>query len=164
MFLDDKWESYFMDRGISELLNIIKLYYLDYYEIHLVKKIMIVNSSSPNVNAFDVNLVKFYLEEYYRFLASFDLEPYVYKKQNREIIENFNSDNPNYIGDYCMKIYNDIKQTIPKSDITKDKNTIIDIIKHNSVISSNNLNKKIMKTINSNDDFKHKLMISNKNN
>lgn len=152
LYHDDEWESYLMDAGVKELIRIIRDYYLEKYELFMIRKIF---DSSNDVSAIDKNKFQNQLEEYYKFLAYFELFPYAHKKPNSEIIENYKHSNDTFISDACTNLYHESKNKITKSDINKIKKQVVSIIKTNTQANINNLNKNIINTINMDEEFKN---------
>jgi hypothetical protein len=144
------WSPYLIDTGIKKLIEIIQDSYLYAYEMYLIKKIY----DGKIINEIERNKYKISLEEYYKFMNIFDIQPYCVDKTDNDIIENGSEDY--IIQDKIYKIYNEMK--ISKSEINKLKKTVTDIIKNNSKYNVQELNKKVISLLNLNEEFKNNLM------
>jgi hypothetical protein len=155
MFHDDQWYSYMMETGSKEIIRIVKDYLLVSYEKFILRKLF---HPTHAANAYDRAQYELQLTDYYEFLAIFDLYPYIYGRDNSEIIDCEISENGHFIEDFGMKLYQEKKSELSKSKINRTKKQVVDIIKRNSSFNIENLNKDIVKIINTDDSFKEKLI------
>jgi hypothetical protein len=101
------------------------------------------------------------LEEYYKFLAWFDIKPYIYKKNNNKILFNDNDDkyyeldNDYSIYDNYYKLYTNIMLKINKTEQAKVKKGIESIIKKNTKSFIIELNKKFLESFNNDGEYKN---------
>ena len=101
------------------------------------------------------------LEEYYKFLAWFDIKPYIFKKNNNKILFNDNddkyyeSDNDYSIYDDYYKLYTNIILKINKSEQSKVKKGIENIIKKNTKSFIIELNKKFLESFHYDEEYKN---------
>jgi hypothetical protein len=140
------WSPLLVDAGVKKLIEIIQDSYLYAYEMYLLKKI----HNGKIINEFERNKYKLSLEEYYKFMNIFDIQPYCVDKTDDDIIENGSDEFT--IQDKVYKLYNEMK--ISKSESNKLKKTVTDIIKNNSKYNIKELNKKVISLININKEFK----------
>ena len=154
IFCDGEWNSFLIDNGIKDIIHKIQSYYLDIYECYIIRKII------NEINLRYISELNETLNEYYKFLAWFDITPYVYEKNNNKIM--FNSDNDKYfensndysISDEFYNKYTIIATKLNKYDINKVKKGIEMIIKKNSKSFIIDLNKKILNSFNDDESFK----------
>jgi hypothetical protein len=100
IFESDEWETYPFDNGVRQLLDKIKLVFFDKYEEFLLDKLHLDDNLRERVTAKEL------LEEYYKFLVSFELRPFVF-------------DEPRLLHykDISVKIYDKVKHI--KSTVNK---------------------------------------------
>lgn len=144
MYRSDKWDDFLIDVGVQELIRIVKSTYLDICEAYLIKKMTL-----PAYNAFDKNNYRLLINEYYQFIAFFDLPPTVYQKTDDEII----GDNEYSLEDTYMVTYNEIKNKTNKVDRRSMKVKVADIIKRNTLHNIDELNKNIISMIRMDENF-----------
>jgi hypothetical protein len=141
------WESFILDIGIKELIQLIQDSYLYQYELYLLKKIY---GQTGFINYRDNARYKESLEEYFRFIGIFDVKPSCYEKMNCDILEN--DDEEYTIEEKCRIQYE--KLAIPKSEISKVKKIVTDLIKRNGKNNIKELNKLVIETMNIDEEFK----------
>lgn len=144
------WSPLLVDAGVKKLIEIIQDSYLYAYEMYLLRKI----HDGKIINEHERNKYKISLEEYYKFMNIFDIEPYCVDKTDDDIIGNGSEDFT--IQDKVHKLYNEMK--ISKSESNKLKKTVTDIIKNNSKYNIKELNKKVLNLIDINEEFKTELL------
>ena len=83
MYHNDEWEDHLLDKGVQEIIRILRDYYLESYERFMLKKIY----HDSSISAYNRNTYLFQLRDYYKFLAYFELYPYARQKTNNEILE-----------------------------------------------------------------------------
>jgi len=154
MYHDDQWDIHLMERGLQEIIRILRDYYLESYEKHIYRKLHM----DTNINAFDRNTYQVRLREYYKFLACFEVYPFVYQKENGDVLKDFSHNNEHYLEEMGMKIYKEIKDGLNKVEINKMRKTVVDMIKKNTQYNVQNLNKNILKIVNIDEDFKNTLL------
>lgn len=155
IFCDGEWKSYLIEYGIKELIEKIKEYYLDAYECYIIRKI---HDKSNNLRY--INELKEALKEYYKFLAWFNIQPYIYERNNNKIL--YNLDNSKFL-EFCddfsicdefYNIYLKIASKINKSEQNKIKKGLESIIKNNTKAFFIDLNKKFTDTVHNDEEFK----------
>ena len=163
IFCDDEWVSLLIDTGIKNIIDKIQYAYLNSYECYIIRKITLSDESETNIR-YKLDLIKI-LEEYYKFLGWFDIQPYIYRTNNNQIL--FNDDDDKYyepmnehdpscfsIYDKYYKIYTNILLKINKTEQNKVKKGIENIIKKNTKLFIINLNKKYLDSFKNDKDFK----------
>jgi hypothetical protein len=157
LYEDGEWKSFLKDAGIKRVVAGIQDYFLDAYELYLVRKLFGVGC-----DAFQKQEVRQYLAEYYHFLACFNLMPYVNNRTNSRILtdESVSDDRDFTISDAMLQLYHDklSKLTvIQRSRVHKD---VYDIIKRNSKHNLDDLNKKVSELFDMDEEFR--VLLTNK--
>lgn len=154
IYHDDEWTYYLFDSGLNQVINILKNYYLESYEKYILYKIFVDKNASP----YETNLYKNLLNEYFNFLAIFDVYPSSKDLQNSEFMTGFQHDNNFYISDFCMDRYNEEKQALKRCDINRVRKIIGDIIKNNNGANIKLLNQHIIDLAINDESFKTHLL------
>lgn len=155
------WESLLIESGLKKLVIIIQSSYLDAYEQYLIRKIM----DRKTLHTYKMDLREL-LYEYYKFIGCFDIDPYVKEKNNNQILYNedhekfrqpipSNDINSHTIQDEYLPYYNSIRDKTTKSEITRSKKDVLEIIKRNTKKNIDELNKKLVSLINMDEEFKN---------
>jgi len=162
VYSSDKWEEFLVQTGLRYLVETITMYYLESYEIYLIRKMQ--NCSVPEQ-------AKYYgcLEDYYRFIACFDVDPFVKDKNDNNIL--FNKDHPTYdekvdrndvekhlLVDRYKKMYSDIKLNLTTAQKKTMQTEVTDILKSNTKHNISELDKSIIGIIKIDDEFKNELL------
>lgn len=124
VYRNKAWTEVLVDIGIKELMCIIKLNYLDNYEQQLINE----------NNSHDANNNRILLDEYYKFIAFFDLPPH--------------ADN------IYLEIYKNIKSKIKRSEQNSARLKVANIVKQNTIANISKLNKNIIDLINIDEEFR----------
>ena len=140
------WKSYLFEAGIGDLIQRIKDCYLDKYESYMIQRYQnVTNHHTKSVIAESI-------EEYYRFIACFDMVPYVYDKTDGDISGTSSEDHD--IEEYWYSKFRNIKSILLANDVKNVKVEIGNIVKRNTKSNILELNKKIMELIRVDDVFK----------
>lgn len=156
IYCDDGWENHMIEAGLKRIIDILRTNYLDQYECYLYRKLFL-NRVRNGHELTDLNVK---LEEYYKFLYTFDRRPYVYNQENDYVLPDYNSSDPNEFMDFGMKIYEKIRKELTKSEISHTKKMVLDIVKRNHKVNLKKLNESIIELINIDDDFKNNILKS----
>ena len=149
------WENYLVDRGVREVVSLMKDNFLDYYEKYLLRKIYVTEK-----NEIVKQKYKEYLEDYYKFITSFDLKPFIDGKDDCDILGMDDGDYGSYkIEEKHMLNYKTISNNMKRYDVNKTKKSVDNILKNNTKRSLKELNKQIMSLVISDDEFKASLEI-----
>jgi len=150
------WETYLEDAGIKQLVSLIKSYYLDSYEIYLIRNLH--NIGRVRINRWQV---KDHLSIYYQFLVVFGLEPHIVNLDDDEVLGyNPKEGQSNYLATTYSKLYNEQKKSQKESTIKATKRKIVNIVKDNSIQNVRNLDKTIIELLKIDDNFKEELFKS----
>ena len=158
VFSCGEWRSSLLDAGVQEMILKIKGCYLDFYECYLLRKYYNEDLSHPQ----KCN-VKELIEEYYRFVACFDILPYVKDKNDNEVL--YRSDDPRHhqgneftIEEHWYPCYKRIKAALMMSEVKNVKKEVVDIVKKNSKANVIELNKKMMEVLQMDEEFKNNIL------
>lgn len=127
-----KWDSLLFDQGACELIRCIQSAYLDVYEKYLIEKYI----SCPSQKIKDM------LSAYYKFLASFDLEPSIQEDTQEQLYD----------------LYKSIVSNIKMSEVKRVKKEVHEIIKNNNKKNVIDLNKAVMELMQVDEEFKNKVI------
>ena len=154
VYHDDEWATFLFDSGINQIVNIIRNYYLESYEKYILYKIFV----DKNIGAFECNIFKNQLNDYFKFLVPFSIYPSCKDEKNVDIVSNFKHDNVFYLSDFCMMRYNEQKDELKKADLAKTRKMVGDIVKRNSGTNVKILNKHVIDLAVNDSNFKTKLL------
>ncbi len=150
LFKSGSWENYLVDRGLREIIDIIKDFFLDHYEKYLLKKIHVTETNERQKQAY-----KEYLEEYYNFIGCFEIKPYIQDKDDCDILGDEDGDFGCYsIEEKWMPKYKHIVDNMKRYEINKTKKAVDNILKNNTKKNIRNLNKEIIDLVTSDEEFK----------
>lgn len=135
------WRSKMLESGVDEIMLKIQSGYLDYYEEYLLRR-------CEKADAYSLQVLRERLEDYYKFVVCFDLDPCV---KDIKYIENAKTE-PIY------NMYRRIKNELRKTDETKVRREVTRIIRRNCKANIIELNKKIMDLIQVDECFKQHVL------
>jgi hypothetical protein len=154
------WREMFFGSGAKEVIKNIQDYFWNAYECYVIRKL-----ESPDVSFADKNDMRVYLHDYYKLLASMNVEPYVQGKSNNKIM--YSPDDDRYdreynyydmdaftLSDKYNKEYNKISESLSMKQREKTRNEVYDLIKRNSKRNIAELNKLVMSLLNVNEEYK----------
>jgi hypothetical protein len=158
------WKEMYKTHGLQYFIRIIKENYWDTYEVYLIRKIR-----DMDLNFSERIRFKYYLQEYYTFLACTDNDPYVKDRPDNQVIYNADDDRywdePSYvdidshkIADEYMRLYTQWKTELRDKDRDKLQRELSDLLRNNSKKNIQDLNKLVMSLINVDATYKEKLM------
>ncbi len=153
LFKSGCWETFILERGIKEVIEILKEYFLDHYEKYLIKRIYISEPNFMNKQKYKEDL-----ERHYKFLGCFELVPYIKDKDDMDILGEDDGDYGKYeIEEKWMKKYKDIVDNTKRYEINKIKKNIGEILKNNTKRNLKDLNQNIIELLNIDEEFKKTL-------
>lgn len=163
MFCCGEWQCMLLEAGIRDMIEKIKVCYLDHYECYLLRKIY-DDANSP----LHKQQMKEHLLEYYKFIACFNIQPFVIGSSNNMILYP-SSDSRHHaspendfsaysIEEEWQKRYNSIKDRIALGEANKIKREVQLIIKKNTKASLLELNKRMMEIIQMDESFKKEII------
>jgi hypothetical protein len=150
LFKSGSWETMLIERGVKEILGILKEYFLDHYELFLFRRIYFIEKNEREKQRYKVHL-----EDYYKFIGTFDLRPIIEEKDDAEILGEENGEVGVYkLEEKWLKIYNTLIDNMKRYEINKIKKDIDLIIKNNSNKNLTELNKEIIELLTTDEEFK----------
>jgi hypothetical protein len=150
LFKSGSWETMLIERGVKEILEILKEYFLDHYELFLFRRIYFIEKNEREKQRYKVHL-----EDYYKFIGTFDLRPIIEEKDDAEILGEENGEVGVYkLEEKWLKIYNTLIDNMKRYEINKIKKDIDLIIKNNSNKNLTELNKEIIELLTTDEEFK----------
>jgi len=157
----EEWELRRSQPAILFLVETLVLYNLSFYEIYLIRKL---------VSGRCVQLEEC-LTMYYHFIGCFNIQPYVFEKNDSMVL--FNESDIGYsdtsdksdieahrIVDKYNSMYLRIRNTLTDADRRSASKEVIDILKSNHKLNISQLNKHILEVLRVDEGFKTR-MISN---
>jgi len=161
-----RWEEHLIQQGLTYLVDTIASYYLETYEVYLIRKLIDLKTSIKSRQKYMESLTQYYL-----FLASFDVMPYVDGKYDNRVI--YNRGDPEYdvapescdfeahrIVDQYLHLYNETKSNMTIAQRRKIQSEVSNIIKSNTRNNITELDKDILGIMNIDNEFKNKLLIT----
>ena len=149
-----KWETTLLERGVCDLVSLIKSYFLNNYEIYLIRRI---HDSKRHFS--DRNDCRRHLEEYYQFLVAFDLLPDISTMDDDEVLgRNLIEGRNDYLQDHHLEKYYEIKGQTKPSDCQKMRRQVIEIVKQNTVHNIQEVNKCMISLLKIDQDFQTKCL------
>jgi len=163
VYNSEKWEDLLVSAGLNYLISTIAAYYLESYETYLIRKI---NSAASIVQQTEQQKC---LEDYYMFLACFDVDPYVKGKHDAQILYTQDSSEFNHtptaddidahkLVDKFTGIYTRIDESLTNSQKRALHKEVLDTIKSNTKNTVTEIDKNILNLINIDEEFKTHIM------
>lgn len=170
------WEHMDVDQGTRQYVRVIKEFFLDEYERYLLRNMKNTNNLRKRA------LFKEMLENYYKFIGCFKLDPYCRERSDNVILaidvdENEDDDDDNDDTNSCLSsdsvksvritytieeefypFYKDICNELKAGDISKMKKRVGDIIKRNAKKNMAKLNTLVTDTFHMDDGFRKMMM------
>ena len=152
------WQEFITSSGLLRIIETLKGNLLDTYEINLVQKIR-----RRDVDARDQAECREYLEELYRFLAVFRLEPSVTNMTNDDIMRGsgdarYNGDESMTIEEWCCHLYKTIRDRQPSAYVNRLIREIREIVKRNSAVAVRDVNRTVLELFNNDREFRNVVM------
>jgi hypothetical protein len=148
------WESFLEDMGARELVSLIKSYYLDTYEIYLIRNLY--TEKSINLNRIKLNE---HLEIYYRFISIFELPAFITNFSDQEVLgHRLVEGNEDYLAEKYLQLYCEQKKQLKPTEINRIKRKIINIVKENTVHNLAELNKAVLEILKVDENFRNELL------
>lgn len=157
---DGQWTEYFISNGLKTIIEKIKEYFWDAYESYLIRKI-----HNKLISLHQRQKAKELLQEYYHFLAMFEVLPYAHNTPNNKI-DYVSSDDAFWecnnesfeFADECMTYYNKLLDDVTLKTSKAMKNDLIAMLKRISKRNVSDLNKILMQYFNVDPEFKKELI------
>jgi hypothetical protein len=158
---DGEWDEMLLSSGAKRLIETIQTYYWDAYECFLIRK---ASKGPPGLSAQHCREL---LDEYFKFIGCFDVNPFCKDKSDDAILARCDSQSetevapsPNSfsLSDEYGARYVRIRDNTTKSDINFVKKRVMDIIKKNSQRNITELNKRIFGLFKMDEGFKQNIL------
>lgn len=150
LFQDGEWVSLMFDAGIDELISRVKSSYLDSYETYLIRRYMQCTS------AFKKQQLMERLQDYYKFIVCFELNPVVIGQTDCDILEN--GTDCFDIEERFMDVFRKIRDDIKHCDVVRLRRQVANVVKKNSKASMAALNIQMLELIQADEHFKEIVM------
>lgn len=145
----DSWKDMSISKGVVFVVEKLKEYHLDNYELYLIRKL-----ESGGLDGRQTAACLELLKDYYAFLCCFDLEPHVRTTIN-PIIDGKNGEE---IEEKYWKLYKDVFESVSLSKQRKMRGDILEMIKTNGKQNIKDLNKLLTSIIDIDKDFRQFLL------
>lgn len=160
-----EWDNYQKDRGLTYIIETLVACRLEFYEKYLIRKLEGGGSMASHA------ALRECLEEYYRFIGTFNVKPCVVGKSDCQIM--YNDDDSSYnsdvdssdvetfrIIDKYYAIYHRITTATPSSAKTACVKQVVDELKNSTKTNMKELNKRVMAILKVDEGFKQTIMAS----
>jgi len=161
-----QWEDYMCDPGIRYLVDTLVSYNLENYEVYLIRKL----EERATLGELTASL-----EDYYRFIATFRVMPWVHNKSDAQLLDSEcggagESDcgalggigslgiGDNEIACKYMRMYERIKDELTLAQRKLTARAVVDVIKTTTKTNIRELNKRIMGFLNVDEGFKQDVL------
>lgn len=158
------WKSAFIHSTLKKIINTIQDYFWNAYECYLIRKL---NNTTTTFHT--KNKIKERLIEYYKFIGSIEVDPFVKDRSNNKIM--YTMDEEEYFDEYpphetqhytlCdeyYKLYKTTQNNLTLKQSNDWKNKIVECVKSNCKNNVSELNKLIMGMMDVDDEFKQSIM------
>jgi len=151
-----KWDDLQRDHGVTQIVESLAAYCLEYYEVYLIRKL------EKTRNVINQSL-RMCLEEYYKFISTFGVKPFVHDKSDQTLFEDEDEDDDGEdetydIVDKYKTLYGRISSSQSETQKRHTLKAVVDVIKMSTKTNLRDLNKKIMSIINMDHEFKQKIL------
>jgi len=175
-----KWEDYLVTNGLSHLIHTIVDYYLATYETYLIRKLC-----KNNITVKETSTFMECIREYYRFIASFEIDPYCKGKLDKDLLQREDVDgaegvdgdaaatsdvnapaadndeedeDEDFVAQRFTTIYNTEYSRLTNAQRKSVQKDVLDIIKTNSKFNIVQLDKDIIALVNIDPEFNKTLV------
>ncbi|NDE91507.1 MAG: hypothetical protein EB059_10315 [Alphaproteobacteria bacterium] len=158
----NEWDRLRKKPGVVFLVETVIISHLKFYEIYLIRKIQ-------SAKAISKQALEECLNTYYKFIAVFDIKPYVYGREDAQVM--YNEDDDEYsedssrgdveahrIVDACNTIYTRIKRDLTESYKKSTMKQVMDIIQQSNKLNMADLNKALLEVLNVDPGFRDRLL------
>lgn len=144
IYSNGKWNSLIYEHGVMELMQKIQSFYLDYYELYLLKR-------AYTGGAYDRQCVRERLQDYYKFLVCFELRPAIKDQDDGDIMET--DEDTTSLQDIYYPIFCELQEKMPLGEANRLRKKIHEVIKTNNKSSMLDLNKNVMEQMKIDEGF-----------
>jgi len=151
MYQSGRWNSHLFDDGIDDIISKLKTCYLDYYESYLIRK-------AHKNGAFVKQQMKELLKEYYMFIISFNLDPFVKDQADGDILDDTCFDNRHDICEEYHAFFIRIREDIKHMEVKRIRKDVGNIIRKNNKANLVDLNSKVLDLIQADEEFRSRIL------
>ena len=137
IYSNGKWDSRLFEHGVMELMQKIQSFYLDYYELYLLKK-------AYNGCSFERQCIRERLYNYYKLLVCFELCPCIKDQSDGDIMGLDETNDECTLRDVYYPIFHELQEKLPMSEANRLRKKIYEVIKTNNKTNMLELNKNMM--------------------
>lgn len=151
MYQSGRWNSQLFDDGIDDIVYKLKTCYLDFYESYLIRK-------AHKNGAFVKQQMKELLKEYYMFIISFNLDPYVKDQTDGDLL---GDESMNDRHDTCEEYHSffiRIREDIKHMEVKRIRKDVGNIIRKNNKSNLVDLNSKVLDLIQADEEFRSRIL------
>jgi hypothetical protein len=142
------WDTFLEDIGAKEVIKLLKSYFLDTYEVYLIKNL---HGDETFLNRVTV---KDHLDIYYQFIAALELDPIVINQTDEEILGHRLIEAEEYhLSNKYSSQFHKLKTSVKPIEKNRIKKRISSIIKENTVHNIGELNHVLLDLLNIDDKF-----------
>lgn len=150
------WNEYLVHKGVQMVMKAIQDAYLEQYEVDLIRKLHKLKYRSRAYQE-----VEEVLQNYYKFLACFELNPIVEGMKDRDLLlERWSAEwsactsQSREKADAYLGMFNKIKDRLLQKDIITLHKKAVEILGHNTKRNVEELNKMVISLFTNDDSFK----------
>ena len=154
------WEELLVTSGLKKIIEMVQSYYFNAYECYLIRNIHI-----ENVAAIQKQHYRELLQVYYKFLAAFNVLPYVKGQYDNAILYNEYDDRREEgldkytLEEKFLSEYNKVAKSTTMGESNTLRKSVLEIIKRNSLKNIEDMNNKLLDLFNMDPAFKESLII-----
>lgn len=149
---DGDLEEMLVEKSIKKIIIILQKYLFDAYEFYLIKNIHTTTDDDTDESYEKTREIKELLQEYYKFIGCFGLNPAVKGKSDSYILED--EDNDIYeLSDIYWSLYKSELYDLKAREIAAIKKDVIDIINQNTIRSIDEMSKKVVELFQVDENF-----------
>jgi hypothetical protein len=155
---DGEWDDHLLEKGLGHLIDRIQEYYWDSYEEYLIHQIYVAPEG-----LWEAQRSMELLEEYYKFLACFKVEPYAKNKSDALLgVTAMDSDEPDVFdtSETLMKQYRKLRDELRTGEVRDCRNKVLDILKRSTASNMETLNCKVLELFHMDPAFKQSVLNS----
>ena len=150
IFEAGEWRPYMFDAGVEVIISTLQTTYLDHYELYMIRKYHVSR------DIYERQCIKECIQEYYKFIACFDLSPIIRGRTDGNILHTVRQsyDLEEFFYPMFKRIQDDLKHTFA----TALRRNIVHLVKSNNKAGVLELNKQIMDLIQMDTTFKNDIL------
>ena len=151
-----QWDVYLVNHGLKHLIHTIIEYYLEKYEIYLIRKLAKPVSILQNSSFMKC------IRDYYRFIGCFEIQPFCNGKTDSQLLYSDDEENQNSedrVARRFQALYETEYNGLTNAQRKAVHHNVLEIIKSNSKCNIAQLDKDIIGIVNIDPEFNKHLLI-----